>query len=57
MVWEDKQPELVDTPPPKSSTSLTLLSAVLTRAAEKVVEEEVEAVAEELDHLLASLHP
>ena len=56
MVWEDKQPELVDIPPPKSSINSTLLSAVLTQAVEEAVEEE-EVVVVELDLLWASLHP
>ena len=56
MVWEDKQPELVDIPPLKSSINLTLLSAMLTQAVEEVVEEEVKAAVVELDLLWASLH-
>ena len=50
VVQEDKRPELVDTPLPKSSTNSTLLSTVLTQGVE-------EAVVKEVDHLLASLHP
>ena len=56
MVREDKQPELVDIPPPKSSINSTLLSAVLTQAVEEAVEEEVEVVVVELNLLRASLH-
>ena len=56
MVQEDKQPELVDIPLPKSSINLTLLSAVLTQAVEEAVEEEVEAVVVGLDLLWDSLH-
>ena len=57
MVWEDKQPGLVDIPPPKSSINSTLHSAVLTQAVEAAVEEEVEAAVVELVLLQASLHP
>ena len=57
VVREDKQLELVDIPPPKSSTNSTLLSAVLTQAVEEAVEEEVKVVVVELDLLQASLDP
>ena len=56
VVQEDKQPELVDTPPPKSSTNSTLHSTMLTQAVEAAVEEEVEAAVAELVLLRASLH-